>query len=36
MIRAYFGQPLGALAPHVYAIAQDAFKDMRQVCLFRF
>eukprot|EP00026_Physarum_polycephalum_P000058 Phypoly_transcript_00058.p1 GENE.Phypoly_transcript_00058~~Phypoly_transcript_00058.p1 ORF type:complete len:2549 (-),score=561.62 Phypoly_transcript_00058:70-7716(-) len=29
MIRAYFGQPLGALAPHVYAIAQDAFKDMR-------
>lgn len=29
MINAYFNQPLGALSPHVYAIAQDAFKDMR-------
>lgn len=29
MINAYYNQPLGALAPHAYAIAQDAFKDMR-------
>ncbi|KAN0033402.1 hypothetical protein ACTA71_002829 [Dictyostelium dimigraforme] len=29
MISAYYGKQLGTLAPHVYAVAEDAFKDMR-------
>eukprot|EP01132_Coremiostelium_polycephalum_P002883 gene2883-3584_t len=29
MISAYYGKQLGALSPHVYAVAEDAFKDMR-------
>ncbi|GAM17155.1 hypothetical protein SAMD00019534_003300 [Acytostelium subglobosum LB1] len=29
MISAYYGKQLGALEPHVYAVAEDAFKDMR-------
>eukprot|EP00026_Physarum_polycephalum_P000139 Phypoly_transcript_00139.p1 GENE.Phypoly_transcript_00139~~Phypoly_transcript_00139.p1 ORF type:complete len:2086 (+),score=546.87 Phypoly_transcript_00139:143-6400(+) len=29
MINAYYQKPIGALSPHVYAIAEDAFKDMR-------
>ncbi|KYQ91225.1 myosin-5b [Tieghemostelium lacteum] len=29
MITAYYGKQLGTLSPHVYALAEDAFKDMR-------
>src|SRR5687767_11699962 len=28
MIEAYCGQPFGKLSPHVYAIAEDAFRSM--------
>ncbi|KAF2078544.1 hypothetical protein CYY_000168 [Polysphondylium violaceum] len=29
MISAYYGKSLGMLSPHVYAVAEDSFRDMR-------
>jgi len=29
MIGAYYGKSLGMLSPHVYAVAEDSFRDMR-------
>ncbi len=33
MLKAYCGQPIGKLAPHVYAIAENAYRSMLSVCI---